>query len=1067
MLLLVLIPLPLTAQGNPSSTSVTASPPSPSEYLQLVTFTAMVTGSVGPPTGTVTFTGQGGFRLCVPVQLVVAGCGSNCSTATCSTATLPVGANTVTAAYGGDSNNNPSSGSIPYTVNGTTPTTTLTVSPPSPVAGEVVTLMATVSNGGDPVISGTVTFLNSDNSAVLGTVQLENQSGPAPGTATLKTRFAPGSYPVLASFSGTLDNQASAGEADFTVTGTESTITTLTDQAEGNNWNFTATVFGFGFPPATGMANFTDLTTMVNLGSTGVSGPGMSSFQAQLMYGTGSNPLGVAVGDFNGDGIPDLAIANLCLSDPSCQSASTVSILLGNGDGTFQPQQTYTVGQDPSYVAVADFNGDGILDLAVTNTNSNTVSVLLGKGDGTFQPQVTYAAGGAPTGIVVADFNGDGFADLAITNFVVVSGSGTVSVLLGNGDGTFQPAMTSAVGAFPEGIAVADFNGDGFADLAVANNGSGTGNTVGVLLGNGDGTFQQQQTYTTGANPYGIVVGDFNGDGIPDLAVTNEGDDTVGVLLGNGNGTFQPQVTYPVGASPLGIAVADLNGDGTPDLTVSNNNADPPTVSVLLGHGDGTFQPQQTYPVGTSPLGIAAADFNGDGVPDLAAANEFATSPSVSILVGGTTTSGQIQNIPVNGSGVHMIQSSYTPTQGFYTGSLSKTLNVNGNGSLIPTTTTVTSSANPSQLNQPVTFTATVTSNGGGMPTGTVNFTSDGAPLCTAVQLSGAGQAQCATSTLTLGMHAIAATYSGDPNFATSQGGLNQVVQSGSKVTPTVTLTANPLEVNQGNSVFFAVTVGSIGGVIPTGTVTFIDGTTPLATVTLDGSGDANYSNATLVVGQHSITATYNGDSNFNSATSPAVPVQVDNPFVLQSTSYSGTLSPGGQTQFQINVIAAYQSNPLIYAAISCTPPAGSGITCSVTCPHNSPSICSVYSDSEQVTVIIKASGGSGRLVRPLHRGEHRVIAALAGLSGIGLVGLVFIPMRSRRSAAIGILGLLVVVLCFCTSCGNFAPGISSSPVNNAFYISVNADLREQLSPGSLNSRSLGVQEFWYTLLIK
>ena len=1053
--------LNVNANGSliPTTAALTSSQ-NPSQPNQPVTFTATVaSNSGGLPTGTVSFT-ENGSAVCTAVPLGTGG------QAPCTTSTLLPGMHAIAATYSGDQNFATSQGGLNQLVNqaGASTTTTLTVAPNPATAGQVVTLTATVTSNNEPVLVGTVSFLS--GTQVLATVQMAQTAGQ--GTATLKTRFAPGVFQLNAHYNPNDLYQASqSGPQQLTVTGTESTITTLTDQANGTNWNFTASVFGFGFPPATGTASFTDLTTMVNLGSAGLSGPGMSTFLPQQMYGTGANPVGIAVGDFNADGIPDLAIANLCLSDPSCQSASTVSVLLGNGDGSFQVQQTYTVGQDPSYVAVADFNGDGIPDLAVTNTNGNTVSVLLGNGDGTFQQQVSYAAGGAPTGIVVADFNGDGIADLAITNFIEVSGAGTISVLLGNGDGTFQALVSYGVGAFPAGIAVADFNGDGIADLAVTNSGNGTGNTVGVLLGNGDGTFQQQQTYTTGTNPYGIAVGDFNGDGIVDLAVTNSNDDTVGVLLGNGDGTFQPQQTYLTGATPVGIAVADLNGDGTADLAVSNNNANPPTVGVLLGNGNGTFQQQQTYTVGSSPIGIAAADFNGDGVPDLAAANEFATQPSVSVLVGGTVTSGQIQNVPVNGSGVHMIQSTYTPNQGFYTGGLSNTLNVNGNGSLIPTTTMVSSSVNPSQLNQSVTFTATVTGNGGGMPTGTVNFTDNGAPLCTAVQLSGAGQAQCATSTLTLGMHAIAATYSGDQNFATSQGGLNQVVQSGTRVTPTVTLTANPLEVNQGNSVFFAVTVGSIGGVIPTGTVTFIDGTTPLATVSLDGSGDADYSNATLVVGQHSITAAYNGDSNFNSATSPAVIVQVDNPFILQSTSYGGTVSPGGQTQFQINVIAAYQSNPLVYAALSCTPPAGSGITCSVTCPHKSPAQCSVYSDSEQVTVTINTSGGTTRLVPPLGRGEHRVVAALAGLSGIGLVGLVFIPMGLRRRAAIGILFLLIVVLCFGTSCGtNFAPGISSSPVNNTFYISVTADLREELS-GNQMTRSLGVQQFWYTLLIK
>jgi hypothetical protein len=292
------------------------------------------------------------------------------------------------------------------------------------------------------------------------------------------------------------------------------------------------------------------------------------------------------------------------------------------------------------------------------------------------------------------------------------------------------------------------------------------------------------------------------------------------------------------------------------------------------------------------------------------------------------------------------------------------------------------------------------------------------------------------------------------------------------KVTPSVALTANPLEVNQGNSVFFGVTVSSSGGVIPTGTVTFMDTfmnrTTPLATVTLDPGGDADYSNATLVAGQHSITAAYSGDSNFNPATSAAKVVQVDPPFILQSTSYSGTTSPGGQTQFQTNVMAAYQSNPLIYASMTCMPPAGSGITCSVTCPHDSPAQCTLESPSEMATVTINTSSGASRLLPPLQRGEHRIVAAFAGLSGIGLVGLVFLPMGLRRRAAIGILFLLIVVLCFGTSCGtNFAPGVSSSPVNNTFYVSVNAELREQLGNNPAQFNSLGNQKFLYTLLIK
>ncbi len=186
----------------------------------------------------------------------------------------------------------------------------------------------------------------------------------------------------------------------------------------------------------------------------------------------------IVAGDFTGDGYLDLAVANV---------GGTVSVLLGNGDGTFQPQVTYAVGQLPHAIVAGDFTGDGRTDLAVANYQDNTVSVLLGNGDGTFQPQVTYAVGAAPDAMVAGDFTGDGRTDLAVANYQ----DETVSVLLGNGDGTFQPQVTYAVGSFPDAIVAGDFTGAGRTDLAVANY---LGNTVSVLLGNGDGTFQPQVT---------------------------------------------------------------------------------------------------------------------------------------------------------------------------------------------------------------------------------------------------------------------------------------------------------------------------------------------------------------------------------------------------------------------------------------------------------------------------------------------------------------------------------------------------------------------------------------------
>ena len=311
----------------------------------------------------------------------------------------------------------------------------------------------------------------------------------------------------------------------------------------------------------------------------------------------------------------------------------TLVIQLAPGAGaysltaTMEPQsdpfQPLPVGTSPDSIAAGDFTGDNRLDLAVANSQDNTVSVLLGNGDGTFQPQVTYAVGTSPDAIAVGDFNGDGRTDLAVANQY----NNTVSVLLGNGDGTFQPQITYAVGNEPDAIVAGDFNGDGRTDLAVVSQGSWPNyqGTVSVLLGNGDGTFQPQVTYAVGASPDAIVAGDFNGDGRIDLAVANENDDTVSVLLGNGDGTFQPQVTYAVGRDPAAIVSGDFTGDGRADLAVVNvawfyQSND--TVSVLLGNGDGTFQPQVTYTVGHVSAAIAEGDFTGDGHTDLAVTNE-------------------------------------------------------------------------------------------------------------------------------------------------------------------------------------------------------------------------------------------------------------------------------------------------------------------------------------------------------------------------------------------------------------------------------------------------------------
>jgi hypothetical protein len=296
----------------------------------------------------------------------------------------------------------------------------------------------------------------------------------------------------------------------------------------------------------------------------------------------------MAMGELSGDGHLDLAVAN--------GASNTVSVLLGHGDGTFAAKVDYETGNHPVSVAIGDLNGDSKPDLVVANNVSATISVLLGTVGGTLAGGPSYGTETYPSSVGIADLNGDGKSDLAVANW----SSNSITVLLGDGAGGFATPAEFPAGTHPSSVAIQDLNGDGKPDAVVTNSGlpGDPAGSVSVLLGNGDGTFQEKNDFPTGREPSSVAIGDLNGDSKPDLAIANRGSNTVSLLSGNGDGTFANKIDFGTGNYPQSIAIGDLNGDGRPDLTVANSLAN--TVSVLLHRADDS---SVAVPLARSPVG--------------------------------------------------------------------------------------------------------------------------------------------------------------------------------------------------------------------------------------------------------------------------------------------------------------------------------------------------------------------------------------------------------------------------------------------------------------------------------
>ncbi|CAN5645722.1 hypothetical protein BH09PLA1_BH09PLA1_06050 [soil metagenome] len=342
--------------------------------------------------------------------------------------------------------------------------------------------------------------------------------------------------------------------------------------------------------------------------------PPSGLFYPPVGFGTDTHAHGVTTADFNGDGKLDLAVANA--------GGNSLSVLFGNGDGTFGAATNYPVGSEPKSAFAKDLNNDGKLDLITANQGSATISVLINNGNGTFAPAVSYASPSGSHEAFAADFNGDGKADIAVVGW----GSNIMRVLINSGSGTFPTGANYTVGNAPHSVIGADLDNDGDIDLAIANRDS---NSVAILKNTGNGTFAASVFVNVGSGPHSIRAADLNGDGKIDLVTANEGGDSVSVLINTGNATFATAVILAAGSVPKGVAIADVNNDTKLDILVADSGGNYPSgdnaagkkIAVLLGNGDGTFAAASFYDAGHTPFSVTTGDFDGDGDLDVVTAN--------------------------------------------------------------------------------------------------------------------------------------------------------------------------------------------------------------------------------------------------------------------------------------------------------------------------------------------------------------------------------------------------------------------------------------------------------------
>jgi hypothetical protein len=934
-------------------------------------------------------------------------------------------------------------------------TLTMTASTTSTTSNTPVTILATLTVNGAPVPLGTVQFLdNGKPMAVVPVVGLSPAAGALPGTGKLITRLTPGTHTILGIYSGAGNLLHPTGNVTPAITVTAAPQLTATKVTAVNNatlpadYDVTATVLAEGSTVPTGSLTLNEPSLNATLNTVALE-PTQATLgvSPELPAASGSQNGAIVTGDFNGDGIPDFATAS--------DSATTqLMVSLGNGDGTFQTSVGSVVSTDPTLtgansLTAGDFNADGITDVMMTFGSGNAAVVMLGNGDGTFKAgqvlHITPLQGSSYAylgDIVTADFNGDGIEDIALANDPE-QGTGSIQVFFGNGDGTFNTNPTNLLSVATTGgpttalhIVTADLNGDGKADLVTFSHLDGT---IGVLLGNGDGTFQTLTPYATGLGTRSGAVGDINNDNFPDIVAPIYDTGEIAVLINNHDGTFSGPQTFPAAYSnngalnpfpgPTSVALGDVNNDGNLDIVVADNNFN--QVSVIYGNGTeslANFWATTLVNTSGAPTQVITANLTGNSYAGILVNEPGSGTGTVGAMVFGSLWTTPFTNVAVYGGASEMetLSASYSGDS-TNAGSTSAVLTLQGSNSAMATKLDWSPGASTGVFGRAIPTAALNAQVEKSVP-GSIAYTAQqtaGAamPISSGVSLPAAG-AYTLTATFTPTNSNDYAPSTATATFSVSKANVSEV------------LTSSSSQADAGATLTLTDTAASSTSGTPTGMVNFFSGTTSLGSAALNASGVANLSIATLPAGTYSITASYLGDGNFNTNTSTPVSVTIGAPSItLAINSPALTISAGATGSETLTVTPLYGYTGSVSLSCGNLPP---GLSCSFS-PASSPLGSAAVSST--LTVTTPSPSSSVAMLRDPSSGLRTAGGVVAFASAVFLC----IPARRKRLPWLAVL-LMAAATVFTVGCGG-----SSSHGPQATTLTVSSSASKSASGGTVS----------------